>query len=324
MKEVNLSKKIFATLLAILCVMPITLPCTSAKAETTVYVTTYGTKYHFSNTCRGLNNSTSTRAIGLTEAQNSGYTPCSICANGSSTTSNDDTDSNLDYSDKMRFTFGASTITRGTDINVTVIGENQDLFKRTDVEEGAVCYIPCTCQIFDSEGAFVDGIYWEAGDFSTKTISTSKIKDGIYEIGGFVDRYVYHANTGWKMNDAVHWCTKGIEKTLIIKDPNKKNQALKVKAKSQKIKYSTIKKKKLTVKARDIFTISKAQGKITFSVEEYDKKAQKKITLSKSGNLNIKKGLKKGTYSLRVNVYADGNKKYNFAKKTVKLIIKVK
>lgn len=45
----------------------------------TVYVTTYGKKYHSSSTCRGLNASNSTQPTTLDNAISSGYQPCSIC-----------------------------------------------------------------------------------------------------------------------------------------------------------------------------------------------------------------------------------------------------
>jgi len=90
------------------------------------------------------------------------------------------------------------------------------------------------------------------------------------------------------------------------------------------IKYSLLKAKTRTVKAKKVFTVKKPQGKVTYKVAKYDKKAKKKIKISKTGKLTVKKDLKKGTYKLQVIVTASGNKNYQPKKvtKTVKVRVK--
>ena len=85
-------------------------------------------------------------------------------------------------------------------------------------------------------------------------------------------------------------------------------------------------KTKATVKivAKKAFTVKDAQGKVTYKVTKYDKKAKKKITISKSGTVTVKKGLKKGTYKVRVKVSAKGTVEYNAGNKTLTLTIKIK
>ena len=99
---------------------------------------------------------------------------------------------------------------------------------------------------------------------------------------------------------------------------------MKVKAKTVKVKYSKLRNKKLIIKTNKAFTITDARGKVTFKVVKYDKIAKKKIKVSKAGKITVKKGLKKGTYKLKVNVTAAGNANYEPLTNMVKLNIKIK
>ncbi len=90
----------------------------------------------------------------------------------------------------------------------------------------------------------------------------------------------------------------------------------------------TVKAKKITAKAKKTttfkkakaFTVKKAQGKVTFKKIKGDKK----VTISKTGKVTVKKGLKKKTYSIKVKVTAAGNANYKSKSKTVTLKVKVK
>ena len=98
-----------------------------------------------------------------------------------------------------------------------------------------------------------------------------------------------------------------------------------VKAKTVKIKYSSLKKKKQKIKAKKAFTVSGAQGKVTYKLVSVKKaKFKKYFKVSKSGKITVKKGLKKGTYKLKVNVTAAGNANYEPLTKIVTVKIKVK
>jgi len=100
----------------------------------------------------------------------------------------------------------------------------------------------------------------------------------------------------------------------------KKANTLKASGKTKNVKYSTLKKKNVTVVRKDIITVSKAQGKINYMKIS----GNKKITVSSSGKITVKKGLKKGTYKVKVKVTAAGNSTYKSGSKTVKVTIKVK
>ncbi len=98
---------------------------------------------------------------------------------------------------------------------------------------------------------------------------------------------------------------------------------MRVKAKAAKkalvVKYS--KAKKRTVKAAKAFKVMRAQGKVTFKKI----RGTKRIAVSKTGKITVKKGTPRGTYTLKVNVTAAGNAKYKAKTvKAVKVKIRVK
>ena len=99
---------------------------------------------------------------------------------------------------------------------------------------------------------------------------------------------------------------------------------MKVKAKIVKVKYFKLRNKKQIIKTNKAFPVTDARVKVTFKVVKYDKKAKKRIKVSKNGKVTVKKGLKQGTYRLKVAVTAAGSAKYNAATKIVKLKVKIK
>lgn len=86
---------------------------------------------------------------------------------------------------------------------------------------------------------------------------------------------------------------------------------------TKKLKASKLKKKKQTFKLKA--TIN-GKGKVTFKKVS----GNKKITISKAGKVTVKKGLKKGTYKVKVKVSiaATGNYKAASATKTIKIKVK--
>ncbi|MBQ7504217.1 MAG: Ig-like domain-containing protein [Ruminococcus sp.] len=98
---------------------------------------------------------------------------------------------------------------------------------------------------------------------------------------------------------------------------SKKANTMTVKAKACSAKAS----KKTTIKKAKAFTIKNAKGTVTFKKVSGDKK----ITINKkTGNITVKKGLKKGkTYKLKVSVTAAGNTEYKAATKKVTVKIKI-
>ena len=112
--------------------------------------------------------------------------------------------------------------------------------------------------------------------------------------------------------------TKAGELKYTIK---KAANTLSVKAKTYKAKYKTLKKKSISIARKKVLTVSGAKGTVTYAKT----KGNKKITVAKkTGKITLKKGLKKGTYKVKIKVNASGDK-YYFAKAVTKTVtIKVK
>ena len=101
----------------------------------------------------------------------------------------------------------------------------------------------------------------------------------------------------------------------------KKPNTLKVTAKKPSIKFKKLKKKNQSLALKKVLTVSNAQGALSYAKTS----GNKKITINKkSGKITVKKGLKKGTYKIKIKVTAAGNSAYNAASKTVTVKIKVK
>ena len=111
-------------------------------------------------------------------------------------------------------------------------------------------------------------------------------------------------------------CRKTYSKTY-----NKAANTLTVKAKSPTVKYVSLKKKNQTLDVKKALTVSKAKGTVTYAKAS----GNKKITVNKkTGKITVKKGLKKGTYTVKIKVNAAGNSTYKSKAKTVAVKIKVK
>ena len=106
---------------------------------------------------------------------------------------------------------------------------------------------------------------------------------------------------------------------------DKKDGFVDAKGKTVKLKYQKLKKENQTVKRSAAIEIISSEGDLTYSLKGVDKKSYKKYfkVYSSSGNIKVKKGLKKGTYKLTVKVTAEDriHKAYS---DTVKVKITVK
>ncbi|MBQ9015136.1 MAG: RICIN domain-containing protein [Firmicutes bacterium] len=103
---------------------------------------------------------------------------------------------------------------------------------------------------------------------------------------------------------------------------NKAANPLSVKGKTAAVKFSKVKKKAQTLSAAKVITFTKkAQGKVTYAKTS----GNKKITINKkTGKVTVKKGIKKGTYKVKLQITAAGTDVYSSAIKTVTIKIKVK
>ena len=95
---------------------------------------------------------------------------------------------------------------------------------------------------------------------------------------------------------------------------------MKVKGKTATVKYTKVKKKVQTLKRSAVISLTGAKGTVTYVKSS----GNKKITISKAGKVTVKRGLKKGTYKVKVKVKAAGNTNYKALTKIVTFTIKVK
>jgi len=93
-----------------------------------------------------------------------------------------------------------------------------------------------------------------------------------------------------------------------------------VKAKKVTLKFAKLSRKKQTIKRAKAITVKNAKGKVTYKLA----KKNKSFTVAKNGKITVKKGLKKGTYKVKIKVTAAGNSEYAKATKTVTVKIVVK
>jgi len=128
----------------------------------------------------------------------------------------------------------------------------------------------------------------------------------------------YDAKITFNSNDFYVNSSKVVKVTV-----NKAANPLKVKAKTVTVKFSKLKKKAQKLKVTKVVKFTKkGQGTLTYKKV----KGNKKITINKkTGKVTIKKGLKKGTYKVKMKIKTKGNANYKAsAFKTITFKIKIK
>lgn len=97
---------------------------------------------------------------------------------------------------------------------------------------------------------------------------------------------------------------------------------LKLKVLTGTVKYKKVRKKAQTLKVSKVIKVTKkGVGKLTYAKSS----GNKKITINKkTGKVTVKKGLKKGTYKVKVKVKAAGNANYKPITRTVTFKVRVK
>ncbi len=99
----------------------------------------------------------------------------------------------------------------------------------------------------------------------------------------------------------------------------KKTNPISVKGKTVSVTLAKLAAKSQTIVRKNAIAVSNAQGTVTYT----KKSGNNYLTINKStGNITVKKGLKKGTYKLVVNVKAAGNSSYK--SRTVQATVTIK
>lgn len=111
----------------------------------------------------------------------------------------------------------------------------------------------------------------------------------------------------------------GIYKTLTAKFKIKKAaNPINVKSTVRSVKYKSLKRKAQTAAP---LSVSRAQGELSFSKLSGDKRIKLN---AKTGKLTFKKGMNKGSYTLRLKLTANGTANYKSFSKVYKVTVKVK
>lgn len=99
-----------------------------------------------------------------------------------------------------------------------------------------------------------------------------------------------------------------------------------VKGKTVKVKYKKVSKKAQKIKRAKAISVKGAKGKVTYALASVKNAAFKKYfsVNTNKGVISVKKGLKKGTYRLKIRVKAAGDKNYNAKSQTAAVKITVK
>ena len=99
----------------------------------------------------------------------------------------------------------------------------------------------------------------------------------------------------------------------------KAKQSITVKTNTLKVNASKLKSAKQTFTNKQIYKISGTKGDVTYK----KKSGSRFITISSNGSISVKKGTKKGTYSVVVKITAGGNGNYEKGYATAKVKVKV-
>ena len=206
----------------------------------------------------------------------------------------------------------------------------QHIEKATPDENG---YIYSTCSFCREETAHapllkVDHIALSALSGTSFTYTGKAIRPGVTVANGegalpadvYTVTYLNNVNAGTAtarvtLRGDYYTGTKDLTFT-IGKAPN----TLTVKGRTVKLKASKVKKKNQTVKVSKAFGISSAQGSVKFKKIS----GSKKIKVAANGRFTVRKGLKKGTYKIKVQVTAAGGANYAPGTKTVTVKIRIK
>jgi len=189
----------------------------------------------------------------------------------------------------------------------------------------------------NEETAKYTAMYWGGVDNNRIQLSTGRDvtlepaqKVGVRNTFG----YPYAEVNGKQEDDKGEYidCTVGkdfvykISCTEIKAPVVKKAQPMTLKAKTVKLKAKTLKKKALKVKISKALTIKNAQGTKSYKITKVSKAKFKKYFKinAKSGQITVKKKLKKGTYKVTIQVTAKGNANYKAGSKKKVVTFKVK
>ncbi|MCR5835117.1 MAG: hypothetical protein K6G88_01265 [Lachnospiraceae bacterium] len=115
--------------------------------------------------------------------------------------------------------------------------------------------------------------------------------------------------------------------SIIYVGNNSNTNSFFVKGKTVRIKYKSIKKKKNVIKINKAVTVNNAKGLVTYkltSAKKGKKNFKKYFKIIKNKTITVKKGLKKGTYKIKVKITDSGNSNNDKNEKSVTVTVIIK
>ncbi len=178
-------------------------------------------------------------------------------------------------------------------------------------------------------------------DYNEDIVTVDRIRETIEYQRSYaeIDCYVFLEDGRWARSKTMKFTKEGWKDTSggssqtddppgSGDDPDQKAaNTLTVKGKTVNLKAKILKKKSRTLKAGKVIRfVDKGQGKRTYKLSGVTKAKYKKYfkVNKRTGKLTVKKGLKKGTYKVKIKVTAAGDEGHNKATGTATARIRVK
>lgn len=187
----------------------------------------------------------------------------------------------------------------------------------------------------DGNDAFIGGFQATDGDkeifgdritmFSTVLADESYTRaNQLVVFGQFMDNRTHYQKLLPMLATAIYASAAGIVDDTDM--PAKKANTLIAKGRTVKVSAAKLKRSKQTIKRTKAITIKDPQGPLTYRKVGVSKKAYSgKFTVNaRTGKITVARGVKKGTYRLKVKVTAAGNAVYEPKTETVTVTIRVR
>lgn len=168
--------------------------------------------------------------------------------------------------------------------------------------------------------AFAPTKYVYNGRARTPALTVTDSKDSVINTSNYSVTYVNNVKAGTaKATITFRGNYSGsITKNFTIA---KATNPITAKGKTAIVKVKAVRKKAQVLAKAKVLTVSKNQGKVTFTKVS----GSKNLTIAKTtGKITVKKKTKKGTYKIKVKVTAAGNANYKTAARTATVTVKVK
>ena len=170
---------------------------------------------------------------------------------------------------------------------------------------------------FVANGKTIKPLTGRVGEPLYKNFPKAPSKKGYY----FKGWYLEGAKEAFDESDDIY-----DDITLYARYAKKRANPIKASGRKVKLSASKLRKRSLTIKAKKAYKVRKRKGTLSYKKKSVsNKKFAKKFKINKkTGKITVKRGVRKGTYKLRVKITAAGTKVYKKRTRTVTVTIRVR